>query len=77
MNFCHPEFLQSCFFFLILNILSIFQNIPLSFALCVDRNSLLQGVQYIVIYFFYLKSDNLFLLKNFYLKSDDDLILNI
>ena len=28
-------------FFLILIILSIFQNIPLSFALCVDRNSLL------------------------------------
>ena len=31
-------------FFLILNILSIFQNISLHFALCVDRNSLLQGI---------------------------------
>ena len=36
LNFCH--------FFLILNILSIFQTFPLSFALCVDRNSLLWGV---------------------------------
>ena len=49
----NPElYLPSCFFFLILNILSIFFfKISLSFALCVDRNSLLSGVWYIVLYF--------------------------
>ena len=82
--FLHTElYLPSCFFLilnilsLLLNILSIFQNIPLSFALRIDRNCLLQGVWYIVLYFFYLKSDDSFLLKNFYLKSDVDMISNI
>ena len=63
----------SCFLF-ILNILSIFQNIPLSFTLCVDRNSLLWGVLYIVLYFACCCKISFLL---FYLKSDDDLILNI
>ena len=71
----NPElYLPSCFF-LILYILSIFQNIPLSFALYADRNSLLQGVQYIDLYFAHCCCKISFIFV--YLKCDDDLILNI
>ena len=69
---CHLEFLLS-FFFNFTYFIHFFQNIPLSFVLleswCVNRNSLPQCVQYIVLYFAHCCCK-----ISFYLKSDDDLI---
>ena len=76
LDFCHLVFL-------ILNILSIFQNIPLSFALCIDRNSLLWGVHVLIGTACCNVSDILSYIlpaaakSCFDLKSDNDLILNI
>ena len=48
-----PSWISTILFFYF-KYFTIFQNIPVSFAFCVDRNSLLHGVRYIVLYFLFL-----------------------
>ena len=82
LNFHHIEFLPYCSFNF-KYFIHFFQNIPLSFALYVDRNSLLQGVHVLIgIACFDVSNILSYILpaaakSHFNLKSDNDLILNI